>query len=48
MSYWLGSSNNGWDAMVVKGDYDDFGSESYYNADYGVRMVIEIPTSELQ
>ena len=48
MSYWLGSSDNGWDAMVVKGDYDEFGSESYYNTDYGVRMVIEIPTSELQ
>ena len=48
MSYWLGSSDNGWDVMVVKGDYDEFGSESYYNADYGVRMVIEIPTSELQ
>ena len=34
--------------IIVKGDYDDFGSESYYNTDYGVRMVIEIPTSELQ
>jgi len=48
-SYWLGSAGDGLSVWYVRGGDSDFGStDSSDDRDYGVRPVIEIPTSEIR